>query len=62
MLKKETAVGNYFELKTCQLGFPAKARETMVQLMEELHQARGYNEHTLHIAISLADRYLAHLA
>ena len=34
----------------------------MVQLMEELHQARGYNEHTLHIAISLADRYLCHLA
>lgn len=34
----------------------------MVQLMEELHQARGYNEHTLHIAISIADRYLANLA
>lgn len=30
--------------------------------MEELHQARGYKEHTLHIAVSLADRYLAHLA
>lgn len=34
----------------------------MVQLMEELHQARGYNEHTLHIAVSIADRYLRYLA
>lgn len=62
MLKNEKALGNYFNYKTCKLGFPEKARETMIQLMEELHQARGYNEHTLHIAVSLADRFLAHLA
>ena len=62
MLRNEKSIGNYFKLKSCQLGFPVKARETMVQLMEELHQARGYNEHTLHIAVSIADRYLAYLA
>lgn len=62
MLRSESTTGNYFNLKTCKLGFPVKARETMVQLMEELHQARSYNEHTLHIAINLADRYLHYLA
>lgn len=30
--------------------------------MEELHQARNYNEQTLHIAVNIADRYLSHLA
>lgn len=34
----------------------------MVQLMEELHQARGYNEQTLHIAVCIADSYLHYLA
>lgn len=37
MLRSESNTGNYFELKTCKLGFPVKARETMIQLMEELH-------------------------
>ena len=37
-------------------------RATLVELMEELHQARGYKEQTFHAAINLADRYLAHLA
>ena len=62
MLRQEKAIGNYFKLSHCQLGFPMKARETMVQLMEELHQAKGYNEHTLHIAVSIADRYLDYLS
>jgi len=30
MLKGERAIGNYFEFASCKLGFPAKARETMV--------------------------------
>ena len=34
----------------------------MIQLMEELHNARSYNELTLHIAAGIADRYLSHLA
>ena len=34
----------------------------MIQLMEELHQARFYNELTLHMAVSIADRYLAYLS
>ena len=34
----------------------------MIQLMEELHHARNYNELTLHVAVGIADRYLSHLA
>lgn len=30
MLKEEKAIGNYFKFKNCQLGFPLKARETMI--------------------------------
>ena len=30
MLRSESNTGNYFELKTCKLGFPVKARETMI--------------------------------
>ena len=62
MLKQERAIGDYFKYESCQLGFPIKARETMIQLMEELHHARNYNEITLHVAVGIADRYLAHLA
>lgn len=34
----------------------------MVALMEELHTTRGYQEQTLHVAVGIADRYLAYLA
>ena len=62
MLDQEKAIGNYFALKSCQLRFPIAAREMMTQLIEELHTARGYREQTLHIAVGIADRYLAYLA
>lgn len=30
MLRQEKAIGNYFDIESCSLGFPVKARETMV--------------------------------
>lgn len=58
MLKEEKAIGDYFKFEDSELGFSTNARETMVQLMEELHETRGYNELTLHICVGISDRYL----
>ena len=61
MLQDEKAVGNYFETDNGDLGFSTNARETMVQLMEELHETRGYSELTLHISVGISDRYLDYI-
>ena len=58
MLKEEKAIGDYFKFEDSELGFSTNARETMVQLMEELHETRGYNELTFHICVGISDRYL----
>lgn len=60
MLRNEQATGSY--LGAPALGFPSRARETMVQLIQEVHQARGYKEYTLHQSVVIADRFLAVLA
>lgn len=63
-LAREVAVGNYFDLPTCQFSDLLKsgARETMVLLIEELHKIKGYRELTLFFAVNIADKYLAALA
>jgi hypothetical protein len=35
-----------------------KQREQMVQLIIDLNAEKGYNQETLHLAVSIADRYL----
>ena len=61
-LETEYAVGNYFAEKECQLDISEEARFTMIQLIEQIHQMKGYREETLHLAVNIADRYLALLA
>jgi len=34
----------------------------MVQLIEQIHQMKGYSEETLFLAVNIADRYLAMLS
>ena len=34
----------------------------MILLVEELYNLKNYNEETLYLAISIADRYLVNLA
>jgi Holliday junction resolvasome RuvABC ATP-dependent DNA helicase subunit len=58
MREKEVSIGNYFNLESCPFGHLTDARETMVQMMEEIHRLKGYREETLYIAIGLADKFL----
>ena len=57
-------IGNYFDLPTCQFRDMDQggARMTMVLLMEEISSIKGYKELTLHLAVNIADKYLAILA
>ena len=58
MLRKEVKLGNYLTLESCQFGYLADARETMVLMIEEIHKIKGYREETLYIAVGIADRLL----
>lgn len=58
----EYAIGNYFAEEECQLDVTEEARYTMVQLIEQIHQMKGYRYETLFLAVNIADRYLAMLA
>ena len=62
MLKRERAIGNYFELPRNSLRISAQDRESMISLIQELHRVKGYAEDTFYLAVSIADRYLTVLA
>ena len=61
MLKKDIVIGNYTSKKG-QFEINASQREQMIILIQNLHKAKEYKEETLHLATSVADRYLASLA
>lgn len=62
MLKRERAIGNYFELPKNSLRISPQDRESMISLIQELHRVKGYAEDTFYLAVSIADRYLTVLA
>ena len=62
MLKQEEAVGNYCADPKCFPKVTGYVREQMVLLIEQLHVVKDYKIETLHLAVSIADRYLVHLS
>ena len=56
MLAREVRIGNYNAV------LPPEARQTMILLMEEISEIKGYRELTLHLSVNIADMYLAQLA
>jgi hypothetical protein len=65
MRRHEYSLGNYFQQASCLFASAGEiegARKTMVILIEELHQIKGYRELTLFLGVNIADRYLASLA
>ena len=63
MLEREYSIGNYLadRHKRDTLQIERVDREAMVALMQELHSIKKYNEETLFLACSIADRFLAKL-
>lgn len=61
-LTKEAAIGNYMNIPNCSLKILNDTRTHMILLVEELVRLKGYNDETLYLAISIADRYLVNLA
>ena len=49
-------------IPNCSLKILNDTRTHMILLVEELVRLKGYNEETLYLAISIADRYLVNLA
>ena len=56
MLAREVCIGNYDTL------LPPQARQTMILLMEEISEIKGYRELTFHLSVNIADFYLAKVA
>lgn len=61
-LTKESAIGNYLNIPYCSLKILNDTRQHMILLVEELVRLKDYNEETLYLAISIADRFLVNLA
>ena len=64
MLRMEQAVGNYTQYTSHNKKFSVKneERREMVQLIEKIQKIKEYKEETYFLAVSLADRYLVHIA
>ena len=56
MLSREIRIGNYNAI------LPPEARQTMILLMEEINEIKGYRELTLHLSVNIADMYLDKVA
>lgn len=61
ILRLDTPIGNYLN-KSNSLNLNVAQREKMVALIQDLHRQKEYKVETLHLAVSIADRYLSLLA
>lgn len=64
MLQTEQAVGNYTQFVSATKNFKVsnEERREMVILIDKIAKAKDYKEDTFFLAVSLADRYLVHIA
>ena len=62
MLRQEYAIGDYVKNPKCTLQMTDYTRQQMVMLMEDLTLLKEYKTETLYLAVSIADRYLVHIA
>jgi len=57
MLAEDEAIGDY--IKTNKgTAFSYTDRERLVSIIQDLHKKKEYKQETLHLASSIADRYL----
>ena len=61
MISQELLIGDYVTLPNNSIRINEEVRCHMVTVMSEIHRIKLYREETLHLAVSLADRFLAHL-
>lgn len=65
MLNVEMSIGNYVSwsqtLKHRSQRVSESSRKEMILLIQELHKKKEYKVETLHLASSIADRYLCSL-
>ena len=57
MLRLDYAIGNYVQ-KIDQEQFTSENREFLMNIIQDLNRKKEYKQETLHLAGSIADRYL----
>ena len=57
MLSQDYAIGNYVE-KFGKDRFTSEDRELLMNILQDLNKKKEYKQETLHMAGSIADRYL----
>lgn len=57
MLRLDYAIGNYVQ-KLDQERFTSENRESLMNIIQDLNRKKEYKQETLHLAGSIADRYL----
>ena len=64
MLQTEQAVGNYTQYSNASKNFSVsnEQRREMIILIDKIAKIKDYKEETFFQAVSLADRYLVHVA
>lgn len=63
MLREEYSIGNYLNAESeTWLCISGEDRKSMVLLLEELNEEEEWNDETLMLAVSIADRYLLNLS
>ena len=56
-MRKDYAMGNYLQ-KLGQARFTSEDRERLINILQDLNRKKEYKQETLHMAGSIADRYL----
>ena len=57
MLSQDYAIGNYVQ-KLGKDRFTSEDRELLMSILQDLNKKKEYKQETLHMAGSIADRYL----
>lgn len=57
MLSQDYAIGNYVQ-KFGKDRFTSEDRELLMSILQDLNKKKEYKQETLHMAGSIADRYL----
>ena len=58
MLAQDYAIGDYLKNTSPESQFTYMDRELLISILQDLHRKKDYKPETLHLAGSLADRYL----
>ena len=58
-IKQELLIGDYVNLPNNSIRINEEVRCHMITVISEIHRIKSYREETLHLAVSLADRFLA---